>query len=159
MKTLIIYTSKYGCTADCATYLKSKLSSDITLIDAKNHDKKIELEQFDTVIMGSSIYMGRISKELHSFCEENLEILCQKKIGLFLCCGLADQLDEFLTNNFPSKLIEHAQMTVHFGSKARLEKMKFFDKCILRAVTKGDFSPFKILYENIEKFAEVFNSY
>jgi len=156
MKTLIIYTSKYGCTADCAKHLKSQLSSDITLIDAKKHDKKIALEQFDTVIIGCSIYMDRISKELHSFCEGNIETLCQKKLGFFLCCGLADKVDEFLTNNFPAKLLEHAQMTAHFGSEARLDKMKFLDKCILRAVTKGDFSPFKISYENIEKFAEVF---
>ena len=157
MKTLIIYTSKYDCTTDCALFLKSKLLSDVTLIDAKKYDEKVDLEQFDTVIIGSSVYMGRISKELHLFCEENLEVLYQKKLGFFLCCGLANEINEFFTANFPAKLLEQAQATAHFGSEARLKKMKFLDKCMLRAVTKNDFSPFQILHENIEKFAEAFN--
>jgi len=157
MKTLIIYASKYGTTADCAEYLKNKLTGDIVLIDAKNHNEQIDLTSFDAIIIGSSIYMGQISKVLKSFCEENFDILCQKKISLFLCCALSEQVDEFFKNNFPSKLLEHAQTTEYFGSEARLEKMKFFDKCIIRAVTKGDFSPFKTSFENIDKFAESFN--
>ena len=157
MKTLIIYTSKYGCTADCATLLREKLSSDVTIIDAKNYTKKIEFEAFDTIIFGTSIYTGHISKEIHTLCNENLELLCQKNIGLFLCCGLADQADAFFNTNFPAELLEHAQMKQHFGSEARLNKMKFLDKSILRAVTKGDYSAFEILHENIEAFAEAFN--
>ena len=157
MKTLIVYASKYGCVADCATALKSKLSSEVELVDIKQLDKNIELEKFETVIIGGSIYVGKIAKGLRLFCEDNLELLCQKEIGLFLCCGLLEQANEFFKNNFPSKLLEHAKVKQSFGSEARLEKMKLLDKTMLKAVTKGDFTPFKVSNENIEKFAEVFN--
>ena len=156
MKTLIIYASKYGCTADCATYLKDKLSSGVTLTDI-NKNNKIELENFDTITIGGSIYAGQLySKELRSFCKNNLDTLRKKRVGIFLCCAQADQASVFFTKNFPSELLEHAKATEVFGSEARLEKMKFVDKTLLKAVTKGDFSSFKISYENIDKFAEMF---
>ena len=156
MKTLIIYASKYGTVADCATHLKSKLASDVTLVDVKKINKDLDLEQFDTIIIGGSIYAGSISKALKLFCTENLEQLCQKNIGLFLCCGQMSEANEFFTKNFPSKLLEHAKITKAFGSEARLEKMKLLDKSILKAVTKGNFSSFEISYDNIAKFAETF---
>ena len=158
MKALIIYASKYGTVADCAKQLKSKLLGEATLVDIKQMDQSLELTKFDTVIIGGSVYADHISKALKSFCKSNLEVLCQKELGLFLCCGLTDQANEFFENNFPPKLLEHAKITLPFGSEARLEKMKFLDKTILKAFAKGDFSPFKILEENIDKFAEAFNS-
>ena len=158
MKTLIIYASKYGCTADCATYLKDKLSGDVALIDINKANKKIELESFSSVIIGGSIYASQLySKELRMFCKNNTDTLRKKKIGIFLCCAQVDEAREFFTKNFPAELLEHAKATEIFGSEARLEKMKFLDKKILNLVTKGDFSSFTISYENIDKFAKIFN--
>ena len=157
MRTLIIYASKYGCTADCATYLKDQLLSDVELVDINKTDKKIELATFDTILIGGSIYAGKLySKELRTFCQNHVEALCKKRIGLFLCCAQPDTDDLFL-KNFPSALLDHAEITKTFGSEARLETMKLLDKTILKAVTKGDFSSFKISHENIKKFAEKFN--
>ena len=158
MKTLIIYASKYGCTADCAADLKDKLTSDVTLIEIDEADNQIELETFDTVIIGGSIYAGQMSKKLRMFCSSNIETLCKKRIGLFLCCADIRQVDKFFETNFPAKLLEHAEITKNFGSEARLDKMKFMDKKILTAVTKGDFDSFKISYDNIKEFADVFNA-
>ena len=156
MKTLIIYASKYGCTADCATYLKDKLSGEITLIDINKTDEQIQVETFDTIIIGGSIYAGQLSKKLRTFCKNNIDILSKKRIGIFLCCVQADETDKFFTANFPPELLKHAEATEVFGSEARFEKMKFLDKTILKAVTKGDFSSFKISYDNIDKFAKIF---
>jgi len=157
MKTLIIYASKYGCTADCADYLKGKLSGDVTLIDINKADEHIELQKFDTVIIGGSIYAGQLSKKLRMFCKNNIEVLHKKRVGIFLCCAETDKANEFFSANFPSGLLEHAIITRVFGSEARLEKMKFAHKAILKAVTKGDFSSFRISHENIDQFAKAFN--
>jgi len=154
MRTLIIYASKYGCTAECAIHLKDKLSGDVILIDINKTDQQIKLETFDTVIIGGSIYAGQLSKKLRIFCKSNIEMLCKKRVGLFLCCAETNKANEFFSANFPSELLEHAEITEVFGSEARLEKMKFAHKTILKAVTKGDFSSFKISHESIEKFAE-----
>jgi len=153
MKTLIVYASKYGCTADCANLLKEKLSGDITLVGINKMPVKIDVNGYDTIIIGGSVYVGRVSKNLRMFCESNLDALLKKRIGVFLCSALADQFNNTLKNNFPILLLDNATVIKLFGSEARLEKMNFMDSMIIKTVTKGDFSSFRISYESIDEFA------
>jgi len=154
MKTLIVYASKYGCAADCAGYLRCKLPGDAVLSDINKVDKQIELKEYDAVVIGGSVYIGKVSKKLRAFCENNLDVLKKKRIGLFLCCAQTEQADKFFADNFLPELISVAKTAKAFGSEARLDKMTFFDKAIIKAVTKGDFSSFKVSFERIEEFAE-----
>lgn len=157
MNTIIIYSSKYGCTADCANILKSKLSNNVLIVDIKDKNSKIELSKFDTVIIGSSIYVGSVSKEIRTFCNDNIELLNKKKVGIFLCCAFSEQTDKYLASNFPSSLLKSAKSISVFGGEARLEKMKFFDKLIMKSVTKNDYNSLKISQDNINNFLRNFN--
>jgi len=152
VRTLIIYTSKYGTTADCATALKDKLSGEVILADINKTTAPIEIDKFDTIIIGGSVYADNVSKKLRVFCQNNVNTLIKKKIGIFLCCALSDKADEYFISNFPSELLNAAKTKMSFGSEARLDKMSFLDKTILKAFTKGDYSNFKILDDRIEKF-------
>ena len=158
MKTLIVYTSKYGCTADCADYLKGKLSGDVTLADIGKSNKYLPgLDEYDSIIIGGSIYAGRVSKKLRMFCNDNLEVLSNKKLGIFLCCASIDESDNYLSSNFPPELLSAAKVKKAFGGEIRLDGMSFFDKMIVKAIkkaTKGNFGNFKILHDQIEEFAE-----
>ena len=155
MKILIVYASKYGCTRDCAKYLVNKISSDVTLVDINKPAEKVEINAFDKIIIGGSVYVGKISKKLRDFCESNLDVLVKKDIGIFLCCALHEEMEESLKNSFPAALLQAARITKSFGSEARLDKMSFVDKTIIKAVTKGDFSSFKISDERMDEFAKV----
>ncbi|UDN56876.1 MULTISPECIES: flavodoxin domain-containing protein [unclassified Clostridioides] len=157
MDTIIVYSSKYGCTTDCENILKSKLSNNVTIVDIKDKNSKIELSKFDTVIIGSSIYVGSVSKEIRTFCNDNIESLNQKKVGIFLCCAFSEQTDKYLSSNFPSSLLKSAKSISVFGGEARLEKMKFFDKLIMKSVTKNDYNGLKISQDNIDNFLRNFN--
>ena len=148
MKTLIVYASKYGCTADCAAYLQTKLQGDVTLHDINKGT--IEPSGFDTIIIGGSVYLSKVAKNLRMFCEENLDVLLKKRVGIFLCCALVGEAGEFLAGNFPAALLGSAVVIKTFGSDARLGNMKFFDKLIIKAV--GDFSKFKISYDSMDDF-------
>jgi len=152
MKTLIIYATKYGCTADCAASLRAKLQSDV--LDVKNAMAQTDLSKYDTIIIGGSIYIGKMAKPLCAFCENNLDTLVQKRVGIFLCCALPDDADTVLSNNLPPALLKHATVTKVFGSEARLDKMSFFDKMMIKAVTKGDFSNFKVSSERLDEFVK-----
>ena len=154
MRTLILYASKYGFTADCANLLCEKLSGEVIVLDIESLKQPVSLPDYDRVILGSSVYVGKISKELREFSMKNLDELLGKEIGLFLCCALTENVDKFLKNNFPPKLLHHAIVIKTFGSDARLDKMSFIDKKIIETVAKGDFSGFKVLDENISKFVE-----
>ncbi|MCL2526896.1 MAG: flavodoxin domain-containing protein [Defluviitaleaceae bacterium] len=152
MKTLIIYTSKYGCTADCASNIKSKLQGDVTLLDINKTVPGGELSTYDTVIIGGSVYIGKIAKKLRLFCQNNVDALTAKKIGIFLCCALENEADAVLAANFPSALLEKSVSTKVLGSEARLDKMGFLDKTMIKAVSKGDFNGFRIFSERVDEF-------
>ncbi|UUC40369.1 flavodoxin domain-containing protein [Clostridioides difficile] len=151
MNTIIIYSSKYGCTKDCANILKNKLSDNITIVDINNNNK-IELSKFDKIIIGSSIYAGSVSKKIRLLCNDNLELLNKKQVGIFLCCGFSEEADKYLKSNFPSSLLESANAIGIFGGEARLEEMKFLDKLIMKAVSKGNYDNFRISQDNIDNF-------
>lgn len=80
MNTIIIYSSKYGCTKDCANILKNKLSDNVTIVDINNNNK-IELSKFDKIIIGSSIYVGSVSKKIQVLCNDNVELLNKNKLA------------------------------------------------------------------------------
>ncbi|NMS91424.1 flavodoxin [Clostridioides difficile] len=158
MNTIIIYSSKYGCTKDCANILKNKLSDNVTIIDINDSNTKIELSKFDTIIIGSSIYVGSVSKKIRVLCNDNIELLNKKRVGVFLCCGFSEQADKYLKSNFPASLLENVNAIGIFGSEARLEKMNFLDKLIMKSVAKGNYDSFKISQDNIDDFLRNFNN-
>lgn len=153
MSTVIIYSSKYGCTEDCANYIKRSLSDISALVDInKTKFSTICIENYDTVIIGSSIYIGAISKKMQIFCKEYVDVLCTKRIGIFLCCGFSADMETYLTKNFSSVLLEKAVVTKCFGGEGRPNNMKGLDRLILKVATKGKHESLKISYENIDSF-------
>lgn len=158
MNTLILYSSKYGCTADCAKYLEAGLFDPVTLADINNTNlSSLPLHNYDTVILGSSVYVGSISSKLKTFCNENVNTLLQKRVGIFLCCGFPPKLEEYLTTNFPAELLKSALITKDFGGEARIDKMKFMDRILMKIATKGDYSAILVSNENMNDFLEKLN--
>lgn len=125
MKTLIVYSSKYGCTEKCADFLSKELKDKPDIINLKNC-KDINLSLYNKVIIGGSIYMGKIQKEVSDFCSKNLEVLKEKQIGLFIC-GMqeGDSINTEINQNFPKELIEIATVIKHFGGNLILVKWVF----------------------------------
>lgn len=157
MKTLVVYASKYGCTEDCAKYLKNKLNHESKIVNLKNLDIT-DLQQYDWIIIGGSIYVGKIQKEVKLFCEQNLQALLAKNIILFICCTTPEQADDFFKSNFPAQLLEHSTEAVNFGGELRQDKMGFLDKKITAMVAKLEPREVGILYENIDLLANSINA-
>ena len=82
MKTLIVYATKYGSTEKCAKLLSGKLSSEVKLCNLKL-EKNIDLSKYDKVIIGTSVYMGRVRKEINEFFISNSNELITKKVRDF----------------------------------------------------------------------------
>lgn len=154
METIILYASKYGCTADCAMAVKNKMLGNVTLVDFQNPSQKINMDQYSTVIIGSSIYIGMIPKELKKFCMDHTDVLKNKHVGIFLCCADPEQSEAYYKTNFPEALLKSAKVTTVFGGEARLEKMKFIDKAVVKMATKGNPQGLKVLPEAIDLFVQ-----
>lgn len=157
MKTIIMYSSKYGCTEDCAKALRSKLNNDCKLVNLKNAGAT-DFQQYDWVIIGGSIYVGKIQKEVKLFCERNLKALLTKNFSLFMCCTTPAQVNDFFKSNFPAELLAHSIKTVNFGGELRQEKMGFLDRKLTALVAKTEPMKTGILYQNIDSLATLINS-
>ncbi len=156
MKSVIIYATRYGSTAEVAGLIQKELGGDCTLVNvtAKNVPS---LDTFDTVILGGSIYMGKIQKELAAFAETNLKQLLSKKVGLFLCAGTPEQKEreKELHGAFPSELLIHAVAKDLLGYAFVFEKMRFFDRLIMKKIKGDSVSTAEYFNERISSFAKV----
>ena len=65
MKTLILFASRYGATEEIAYMLKSAVGGDVTVCNVR--DRSISLEGYDTVIIGSCVYMFKLDKHIKRF--------------------------------------------------------------------------------------------
>ncbi len=114
MSTLIAYATKYGFTKTCAELLAKKLDEKADICDLTGN--RPDLTGYDTIILGGSIYAGKIRKPVTRFCTENLNTLKGKKLGLFIC-GMADGDDarKQFESSFPEELLAVAAAKESFG--------------------------------------------
>lgn len=155
MKTAICYATKTGTTKECAELLKKQLP-DAVLCNLESD--KVTLDNYDCIIVGGSIRMGKLHKAAAKFIAENKSAFMNKKCAFFICCGFPDQAEAFLVQNIDKELLAHSVCAASFGGKMDLDKLSGIDKFIARAVGNSmkndpDKIP-KILPENIKKFAE-----
>ncbi len=133
MKNLIVFSTKYGSVEVCAQKLQHQVDGETTLVNVKT-DPIPNLQEFDTVILGGSIYVGKIQQDLTNFMETHLDTLLQKRIALFICAGQEpDVCEQELQDAFPPKLAEHAIARECFGGYFDLKKVTFLEKLVLKA--------------------------
>jgi menaquinone-dependent protoporphyrinogen oxidase len=159
MKTVIIYATKYGYTEDCVDQMKQQLDGDVLKVNILTETIS-SLDAFDNVIIGGSIYMGQIHKKLKAFCENNLSSLQEKRVALFLCCGLPENFEQSLAAAFPSVLRERAITSECFGGELRTDKMKGPDRIISKMMKKTagqEKAEVNQMPENIEKLVVIMN--
>lgn len=136
MKTLIIYASKHGTTEQCALKLSEKLKGKVEVFNIKN-GKTIDFTECDKVIIGGSIYAGKIQKEINKFCLDNLDALKSKKVGLFICCISKNDAEKQISSSFPQELLNNAVAKQSFGGEFKFNKMNFVEKIIVKMVSKS----------------------
>jgi len=110
------------------------------LFDCVNiaENKNIDFSKYDSLIIGSSIYVGQINKALKIFILENQEIIMTKKLGIFLACGFENQFNTHINNNFSVELINHASTIVNLGGEIKKDKLNFGHKILVNMVEKTE---------------------
>lgn len=139
MKVLIVFTGKYGSSGMYANRLAEEFGDGSQAVDVKQA-KKLDLDQWEAVIVGGGIYMGKTPRSLKSFLKKHLNALKNKQIGLFVCCASKaedSQITEYFEKNFPSELVEKAVFKRVFpGGQVMNEKAGFVYKKMLDQMTK-----------------------
>lgn len=158
MKNLIIYSSKHGFTKKCAEMLKEGLKDGGDLINLKEN-QKIDLDNYQVIILGSSVYAGNIQKDMKDFIEKNHDALMEKNTGLFTCnMHKGQEAEEQLKKVYPLNLVEKSFMVTFFGGSFDFKKMNFIEKQIVKKIAKVSESVETIEVENIRKMQEKVNS-
>lgn len=136
LKTLIIYDSRYGCAEKCAQMIGSKLNN-AEVVHVKNAPEDIGF--YDIIIIGGSIYMGRIQSRIRKFCKRHLKVLNKKTIGLFISCMfVGERGKEQLQNAFVKEFADKAKAKDFFGGEITFNKMKFFDRLLIKLLRKSN---------------------
>jgi len=158
MKTLIVYSTKHGSAEKAANILKTKLKGEVHIVNVTLKPAG-ELEGYDNVIIGGSIYIGKIQKKLSNFIDTNLPLLLEKKIGLFICAGEKDEVlkEKELVSSFPPSLFKHAIVKEVFGFEIDMDKLNFFEKFIMSKVKGVKTSVHELSEEKIHTFSDNIN--
>ena len=156
MKTLIAYASSQGGTKKAVDSLAKKLTDTVEVIDLKKKSERsrINIEDFDRIIIGGSIHVGRIQRQVRNFCSEYLDdLLHAEQLGFFICCGQEDMAEKQLNSAFPPELLARASARGYFGYEYNLEKMNFFSRMMLKKAAGVEESESRLNEENISEFA------
>jgi menaquinone-dependent protoporphyrinogen oxidase len=154
MKTLILYATKYGAAREIAQRMAKKLNG-AAVYDLKQKDMP-DPAGFDYVVIGSSVYVGMIRKEAKDYMAQNADKLRGKKIGLFLSgMSVNDFDDNFYKTNFPPDILQAAKVKSLVGGIFDPKKANFFERFVMRIITKKSGYTSTISDEKIRQFTEI----
>jgi len=118
-----------------------------------------DISEFETVILGTSIYAGQASGKMKAYCKANESVLLQKKTGLFVCGMHPDkeQQEKELKDAYPEILQEKAVATGFLGGEFLFEQMNFFERLIIKKIAKTTTSVHQIDWEAVDEFVGKLN--
>jgi len=152
MKTIILYATKYGAAAEIAQRISSQLEGS-SVYDLKQEGIP-DLTEFDCVIIGSSVYAGMLRKEAKSFILQNAGDLCEKKPGLFISGMSEGDGAGIFKANIPGEVLEATKVSCILGGVFDPKKANFFERLIMKAVSKQSDYMSTISDEKISEFVE-----
>jgi len=155
MKTLIVYASSHGTTEKIANIIREKLDgTTVQTINLKSKTK-IDLSNYQTIIIGGSIHAGSIQGELKSFIKENTITLMEKKVALYLCCMNEKEEQNEFNNNYPELIRTHSTYNAIVGGEYIFERMNFIERFLVRKIAGVSKTISKIRFEEIDKIVKM----
>ncbi len=152
MKTLILFATKHGATRAIAEKLAKKMDG-AQVFDLASADAPAP-GGYDVVIIGSSVYAGRLRKEAKAYAQKHQEALKAAVLGLFVS-GLAPEgAKGYAEANYPKDVAAHAKVTEMLGGAFEPSKAGLFERLMMRVITKTSQATNTIAQEKIDRFAE-----
>ena len=140
-KFLIIYSTTDGHTKMICERIKNFLT-DGNLVELLSLEdaKKVDLSNFEKIIIGASIRYGKHSNELYRFINLNKNILDQKKGAFFSVNVVARKPEKNTaeTNPYINKFLKISKWRPNkikvFAGKVDYPNYNFFDKYIIKLI-------------------------
>ena len=133
MKIAIIYTTVGGTTKECASLLAKELKNQTVEIFEMNKDEP-DFAEYDAVVVGFPIVMGRAHKIARKFLKSRADDLKKTKTAYYICCGFVDCFDEYAEKCIPECLRACAIDTACLGGSLDPDRFKGFNRFVVKAV-------------------------
>jgi menaquinone-dependent protoporphyrinogen oxidase len=129
-RTLVIYASKHGSTEDVARWIGSYLRDQGHDVDVRDAALVPDVEPYDAVIVGGSLYMGRWHADARAFLRLRRAALDERELAVFALGPLTLEGDQAADSR---KQLESAlrhlgvqpQFVAVFGGVVDPEKLHF----------------------------------
>lgn len=154
MKTLILYATRHGSTAEAARRIAARMPNS----DVKNiKTDAFRLADYDRILIGSYIRMGMFDRKIRALLLKEIAVLREKMLGIFVCCCFTENAQTYFQNNVPPQLLATVQATAALGGELDRKKLHGMDKYVANMVLKADHArgilhTFTLKEENIEAF-------
>lgn len=157
--SLIVFASNYGTVEKCARELFRHMDGKVDLCNLNKREFLPDLTTYDTIIVGGSIHSGEIQEVIASFCEDHLETLAGKRLGLFINCLYRGEMAlQQLDAAFPDALNRRAVVRDHFGGEVNDLKLSYWERIITRQMIEKDDLVVAVSHDKIKHFATLITS-
>lgn len=138
--TLIVYASRHGTTTQYAKSLLKLLDGNVDLCSLDERANSLpDMSYYDTIVIGGSIHYGKNSKLVVSFVKNNLELLRNRRLGLFVTSYYdGERAQNQLNNAYPKELLDIAIAADYFDGELLYPKLNIFEKFVAKVVLKAD---------------------
>ena len=123
MKILIGYYTKSGTTAKCAELLSKQFHNHETVV-VDLMSSQPALQEYDTILLGAPIRMGRMDKRFRRYLKVNESALSACRLGFFCCCGATELAPDVMKKDIPTALWERAAVADAFGGELNVKAQK-----------------------------------
>lgn len=156
--TLIVYASQHGNAEKCARKIFDLIDGKVDICNLKNRKSFPDASTYDSIIVGGSIYHGKVQESVSKFCYANHDILSEKRLGLFISCLYSgEKAERELREAFPQELFEKAVVADYFGGEIDKSRLSFLERILTNRMTEsGKLAP-SISQEKIKSFAQKMN--
>lgn len=153
-KTLVTYASKHGATAEIAEEISKLLSESGLQNDLLPVEEVENLSKYETIILGSAVYIGQWRKEAAKFLKTHKTELATKDVWLFSTGPTGDGDPVELMNGwrFPEGLQAIADRIkpmdiIVFHGELDENKLNTLEKMTIKMVKApiGDFRDWKLI--------------
>jgi menaquinone-dependent protoporphyrinogen oxidase len=94
VKSLVVFGSKYGSTAEVAAAVADGLGADVA--NAAGHP---DIRPYDVVVIGSPIYGGNYMETVIDFIRSNKPLLARRRVAAFITAATSWELPAGLTGD------------------------------------------------------------
>lgn len=149
-KTLIAYASKYGATKEIAEKIGGVLRQAGLPVEVLPVDGMRDLTQYQAVILGSAVYIGKWHKGAGEFLKNNENALADRPLWIFSSgpTGVGDPVELVEGWRLPPDLQPvadriHPRDIAVFHGHINPDKVNFIEKWAIKSLVKKPFGDFR----------------